>query len=180
MDVSNTALDYARAMFMLTEEVGTTERVREEALAICELLSECDGYTRLLDTPALSVDERLALVDEAFSSFDTYLVNLIKLLVEGRMAHILPRVLVAYEDEYMEARGIVRCEAITAVALSAGQTAALKGKLEKITGKEIIINNKIDPSILGGIKIRYMGIQVDGSVKCRLDEFRSLLDSAVI
>lgn len=178
MDISSVAVDYGRALLMLTEEVGTTEQVYGETLAIREILTECDGYTKLLDTPALSVEERLALVDEAFSSVDTNLKNLIKLLTERRMAHAIPRILSAYEDEYLESRGIVRAEAVTTVPLTEAQKDALKLKLEKITGKQIIIENRIDPSILGGIKVRYMGIQQDGSVRCRLDELSRILNGA--
>ena len=174
------AIEFGKALFLLTEEVGTTERVYGESLAVREIVSESPEYLKLLDTPALSTDERLSLIDEAFAPFDEHLVNAIKLLVERRMAYTIPRVLVAYEDEYLEARGIVRAEAVTAVPLTEAQTAALKARLESITGKVIIIKNKIDPSILGGIKLRYMGIQRDGSVRGRLDDIRERLENTAI
>lgn len=179
-DMYNAAREYGHALFLLTEELGTTERVKDEAAQVVRLLRENCEYTEILDTPALSPEERISLIDEAFGNFDVNLVNLMKILAKRRLSYIISRALNAYEDEYMQARGIVRAEAITAVALEARQKDALKKKLEKITGKQIIIENKVDPSILGGIKLRYMGIQRDGSVKTRLDSFARMLSEAVI
>ena len=179
-DVYSTAREYGRALFLLTEEVGSTERVRDEALAVSELLSANPDYEKMLDTPALSREERTALIDEAFSSFDVNLVNLVKILTERRMAHAITRTLACYEDEYMESRGIIRAEVVSAIALSEAQSERLKAKLSGITGKQIIISNTVDPSLLGGIKLRYMGIQRDGSVKTRLEDFSRALTEAVI
>ena len=118
------------------------------------------------------------IVDGAFSSLDPCLVNLIKILTEKRLAHLIMGAFEGFAESYDEARGIERVDAITAVPMSKGQLEALKAKLEKITGKQIIIKNTVDPAILGGIKLRYMGIQLDGSVKTRLDSFeRSLRDT---
>lgn len=179
-DLYGVAREHGRALFMLTEEVGTTERVREDACAVVKLLSDNPDYIKLLDTPALSPDCRLALIDEAFGALDVYLVNLIKILTKKSLAYLIPKTLAAFEDDYMESRGIVRAEAVTAVPLDEARCETLRMKLEKITGKQIIIENKVDPTILGGIKLRYMGIQRDGSVKTRLDSFKDRLADAVI
>ena len=179
-DVYSTAREWGRALFMLTEEVGSTERVREEAHLMSEVISGNPEYEKMLDTPALSRDERTALIDEAFSRFDVNLLNLAKLRAERRMAHLLVRTLGSYEEEYMESRGIIRAEVISAVALSEERCERLGQKLAKITGKQVTVCNKVDPTILGGLKLRYMGIQRDGSVKTRLETFSRALGDAVI
>lgn len=179
-DVYEAAREYGHALFMLTEELGTTERVRDEAREVARLFAAHPDYDKMLDTPALSVTERIALIDGALGTLDESLVNLIKLLAERRLSYAIVRTLRAYEDEYMESRGIVRAEVISAVALNDGQKSTLAAKLSGITGKQIIIENKVDPSILGGIKLRYMGIQRDGSVKTRLDELSRSIGQTVI
>ena len=117
-DLYSAAREYGRALFLLTEELGTTERVREEASCLSELLNSNPEYEKLLDTPALSPDERLSLIDGAFSSFDTNLINLLKILTKRRMAHAIVRILKCFDEEYMESRGIVRAEVISAVMLT--------------------------------------------------------------
>ena len=179
-DVYDVAREYGRALFMLTEEVGSTERVRVEASDLAKVFSSNPDYSKLLDTPALSPDERIALVGEALSGLDEHLVNLVKMLTKRRMAYAVTRTLRVYDEEYMRSRGIERAEVISAVALDEAQKQRLAEKLGRITGKQIIIENKVDPSILGGIKLRYMGIQRDGSVKARLEGFARSLGETVI
>ena len=92
----------------------------------------------------------------------------------------LLKVLEAYLSVYDEARGIERVEAITVLPLSEEQKKKLTLKLEKKTGKTIVITNTVDTSILGGIKLRYMGIQLDASLKTRLDGFEKMLTDTII
>ena len=174
------AVEYGRALFMLTEEAGNTEAVREDVIVLSAVLKENPDFTNLLDTPAVSKSERIGVVDTVFSSVDKNLINLVKILAERREAHCMLSVLDAYLAIYDEARGIERVEAITALPLTDSQKDRLKTKLEKQMGKKIIIENTVDSSILGGIKLRYMGIQLDSSLKTRLDSFeRSLMETII-
>ena len=86
----------------------------------------------------------------------------------------------AYLSEYDKARGIERVEAVTAVAMTEAQLAALRAKLTALTGKTVVIRNTTDPTILGGMKLRYSGLQLDGSVRSRLDAFERSLKEIVI
>ena len=84
-----TAKEYGKALFLLAEEMGTTEKLREDILTAEGALKGNEDYVKLLNTPALSKDERLDIVDGAFSSLDPCLVNLIKILTEKRLAHLI-------------------------------------------------------------------------------------------
>ncbi len=171
---------YADALFMLAEELGETEAVRCDVITLGDCIRDNPSYLELLDTPALSKEERLALIDEAFSSFNKNLLNLIKLLAERRTCRLLPKIVEAFSDTYDRSRGIERVEAISAVPLTDAQTERLVKKLEKLTGKQIIVKNTHDPALLGGMKLRYLGIQLDGSVKTKLDSFEKSLGELVI
>ena len=174
------ALEYAKAYFMLTEELSLSEVAREDMLVLRGVLEKEERYLSMLDTPALSKEERLSLIDGALGSLDGYLVNLIKILAEKRFSYLLPDVIEAYLALYDESRGVIRVEAITAVAMTEEQTKRLAEKLSRSTGKTVIISNTIDPGTLGGVKLRYMGIQLDGSLKTRLDGLAKGLRSTVV
>ena len=172
--------EYAKALFELTEEEGTTERVRDDVLAARAVFAENPEYAGLLDTPALKKDERIGLVDSAFSSLDEMLVNLIKLVCEKRECYAIDKLFEAYLEKYDASRGIERVVAITALAMSEQQIDAMRARLEKITGKTVVVKNEVDPAILGGVKLRYMGRQLDGSLKSRLDGFEQRLRELVV
>ena len=179
-DVTSGIKAYGEALFSLSEELGETESVREDIDTLSAVIKASPEYLNMLDSPALSREERLALVDGAISTLNRNLVSTAKLLTERRLAHALPKMLQCYIDAYEKSRGIERVEVISAVPLSEGQTERLKAKLEGITGKQIIINNIHDPSLLGGMKLRYMGLELDGSVKTKLDGFEKSLAELVI
>ena len=179
-DVTSGIKAYGEALFSLAEELGETESVRRDAETLLAVISNSPEYLKMLDSPALSREERLALIDGAFSSLNKSLVNTAKLLTERRLAHTLPKMIAHFEKAYEISRGIERVEVISAVPLTEAQTARLKAKLEGITKKQIIINNTHDPSLLGGMKLRYMGLELDGSVKTKLDGFEKSLSELVI
>ena len=172
--------EYAKALFELTEELGTTDTVREELIALKKIFGENPQYAKLLDTPALSKEERLDLLDAAFSSLDEMLLNLLKMICEARQTYAIDKLISAYFAEYDSARGIERVSAITATAMTEQQREAMRRALEAKTGKRIIIENTVDKSILGGVKLRYMGRQLDGSLKTRLDVFEKKLQETVL
>jgi F-type H+-transporting ATPase subunit delta len=171
---------YADALFSLTEELGSTEAVLLDVKTVKAVLGGSKEYLTLLDSPALSREERLGLIDRSFGTLDRNLVNMAKLLSEKRMCHALPKVLESYIRAYEISRGIEHVEVISAVPLSEPQSKRLKAKLEAITKKQIIISNTHDPSLLGGMKLRYMGVQLDGTVKSKLDRFGRSLSELVI
>ena len=179
-DVTSGILAYGEALFSLAEELGETESVKRDVEALEKVLATSPEYLKMLDSPALSREERLALIDGSISSLNKSLVNTAKLLSERRLTYALPKVLEAFVKAYELSRGIERVEVISAVPLSASQTEKLKAKLETITKKQIIISNTHDPSLLGGMKLRYMGIQLDGSIKSKLDGFEKSLSELVI
>lgn len=163
--------EYANALFMLACEEGAAEAVKADVDSAALAFKENPDYIKLLDTPALTKAEKLALIDDAFSSLHYSVKNLIKILCEKHLVHSFKELACAYSSLYDEYAGIERAEAITAIPLTDEQKNAIMQKLAEMTGKKIILKNTVKPQILGGIMLRYSGIQLDGSVKSRLDSF---------
>ena len=94
--------------------------------------------------------------------------------------NLLVKILREYESLYDEYKGIFNAYVTSAVAMSDVQIEGLRIKLRSLTGKEPRIINTVDPSVLGGVKLRFEGKQVDGTVKGRLDGFEKKLRDLVI
>ena len=174
------AKEYARALFLITEEDGVTDNVVADAAILKGALLANPDYVKLLDTPALTKAQRLEMLSATLAGLDWRLSNLVKILTEGHKAHLVVKMINAYADMVDEARGILRVEAVTAIPLSDAQSKALSGKLSAKTGKTVIIKNTVEPSILGGVKLRYAGVQLDGTVQTRLSEFEKGLRTLVL
>ena len=173
-------IEYAKALFMLAEENGSCDATLLDLRAAVTAVSENEGYLDLLDTPALPKEEKLALADKAFSSLSEYVLNLIKILSEKRMSRLLPEILKEFEALYDEKFGILRVEAISARPMSDSQLSLLKEKLEREKQKTVIITNSVNPEILGGLKLRFSGVQLDGSIKTRLDKIEASLKNVIV
>ncbi len=173
-------LEYAKALFMLAEENDACEATLFDLKTATAAVKENESYLELLDTPALPKEEKLALVDEAFSSLDDSVLNLIKILCEKRMSRALPDILKEYEALYDEKFGILRVEAVSARPMTENQLSSLKEKLEKEKNKTVVITNTVNPEILGGLKLRFSGIQLDGSLKTRLDKLEASLKNVIV
>lgn len=174
------AKEYAGALFSLAEESGRTDIILADVKACAEAMRKNPEYAVLTDTPAISVPEKLSLIDRAFNSVDETVRNLLKILCEKHSVHKFTAIESEFISLYNEARGICRAEAISAVALSAKQMADLTSKLEKLTGKKILLKNLIDTNVLGGIKIRYMGVQMDYTLRSRLTAIEESLQNTIL
>ena len=171
---------YGKALFELARERGTQERVSEELGLAMRAFEENPSYVTLLDTPAVSTEEKLSLLKEAFGDAEEMLLNFLCILCEKRSIHLLSACAAEYGRQYDEARNLLRATAITAVPMTPQQQAALKAKLMRLTGKTVILENKTDEKLIGGITLRYGGVQLDDSIRHRLDELhRSLSDTIV-
>ena len=172
--------EYGRALFLLAKETGATEEIKCDLTAAVRAMENAPEYTKILDTPAIAKEEKLKLCDDAFGSLCEYVVNTIKMLSEKHSVKTLPDILKAYISLYNEDMGIEEVEAVTATPMSESQLLSMKKKLDEMTGKTVIIKNTVDASILGGVKMRYEGKQIDASVKTRLDGFADALKNIVI
>lgn len=171
---------YGKALFQLAQENGSDVRVLDELGAVQQLLQENPSYALLLDTPAVSQDEKHGLLHEAFGQFDPMLLNFLCLLCDRRAFYQLPACRTAYRACFDEAHDIVRAEAITAVPMQDKQRSALKAKLEALTGKNIVLKNSVDSALIGGITLRYGGVQLSDSIQSRLDRLRRSMDESIV
>ncbi len=179
--MKNIQQEYARAMFELSLEGGEREVVRDELHLVGDVLKENAEYTVLLDTPAITREEKLGLIESAFVSLSSENVkNLLKILTERRMCHIFPAIVRAFDALYDEALGILRVEATTAVPMSEQQKSALVAKLTAMTHKRVVLTNKVSADVLGGVLLRYGEVQLDGTLKTRLDTLSRSLQGVIV
>lgn len=171
---------YGKALFELAAESGSDAQVREELELIRTLLKENRSYVTLLDTPAVSTEEKQELLRQAFGAVHPMLLNFLSLLCEKRSFYLFGACADAYDGCYDEAHNLLRATAITALPMQERQIAALKEKLEHITGKTVVLTNRTDETLIGGITLRYGGMQLDDSIRSRLDKLRRSLSDTIV
>ena len=175
------AVTYAQALYDLAKDENLTEEILAQLQALQESISAEPDFVRLLSTPSLSKEARCVILDEAFrDKVHTYVLSFMKILVEKGYMRYFADCCKAYKTLYNEDHGILPVLAVTAVALSDAQTKKLTDKLEVITGKSVELTNRVDTSVLGGVRLDYDGKRVDGTVKNRLDSIAKKLKNTVL
>ena len=86
----------------------------------------------------------------------------------------------AFEEHYNLDNGILPVTAITAFPLSDAQAEKLTGRLARITGRQIKLRNRVDPTCLGGVRLDYDGKRLDDTVSHHLEAIRGLLKDTVL
>ena len=172
---------YGGSLYDLAAEEGLETRILDELDEAAKLIRDDPEYLRLLSTPSIPKKERCALLDEAFrGQVHLYVLNFLKILCEKGTLRELPGCARAYRIRYNAAHGILEATAVTAIAMTAAQTEQLRQKLETITGKKIDLATKIDPSVLGGIRLDIEGTELDGTVQNRLATLRRNIAAATL
>ena len=167
--------EYGDAVYALATEENCVDQVLEGLELAVGVFGENPGYLTLVQNPDLSKEERLGLLDQAFEGVHKYVLHLLKLLCERSSLGLAAGCLEQFKGLVYAERGILPVEVISAVALTDAQREALTQKLAAKTGKTIELHAKLDPSVLGGIKLRYEGRELDGTTAGRLDALRHLL-----
>ena len=172
---------YGEALYTLAVEERLSAGILEELSALEQAFRAEPDFIRLLSTPNLSVQERCNILDDSFrGKVQPYVLNFLKILTEkGYMRHFFD-CCKAYEESYNRDNGILPVTAITAVSLNPAQAAKLTAKLCQITGKQVNLHNRVDPEVLGGVRLDYDGKRLDDTVSHRMDAVRNLLKNTVL
>ena len=171
--MTETAKMYGGSLYDLAAEEGLETRILGELDEVQQLLKQNPDYLRLLSTPSIPKKERCGLLDEALrDKVHLYVLNFLKILCEKGTLRELSGCARAYRIRYNQAHGILEATAISAVPLTEQQRAALHAKLESLTGKTIDLQTKVDPAVLGGIRLDIEGTELDGTVQNRLASLR--------
>lgn len=172
---------YGEALYDLCQEEGLSGLVLAELAVLEKSFAAAPEFIRLLCSPVLTKAERCAIVDDSFRGrLQPYLLNFLKILTKkGYMRHFAD-CCSAYRDCYNRDHNILPVTATTAEALTQAQAKRLSQKLEEITGKTIQLHNRLDPAVLGGVRLDYDGKRLDDTIAGRMANIRSLLKNTVL
>ena len=175
------AKTYGEALYSLAREEQLDQRLLEELEMAAALFQENQDYVHLLSLPSLPKKERCGMLDESFrDQVHPYLLNFLKILLERGALAELSGCCEAYRRHYYEDHGILEITAVTAVPLSEELLQRLHQKLEEKTGKTVLLKTRVEPEVLGGVRLEMEGRRLDGTVRNRLDAIQASLRQTVL
>jgi F-type H+-transporting ATPase subunit delta len=142
------------------------------------LLEEHPELLRALTHPGVPAPARRNVVAGVWAKAPEEVTRLIHLLVERDRVRMLPAIAEEFAQAWNEGRGVVAAAAVSAIELDATQKQALAQALEKAAGKTVELTTRVDPTVLGGLRVTLGGHTLDGTVVTQLRALRRRLQGA--
>jgi len=169
---------YASALFELATEQRQVAEVEAALDRFQAMLDGSPDLGRLVLSPAFSADEQAraikAIVEKA--GIGGLAANFLQLIARNRRLFVVLDMIKSYRKLSARARGEVAAEVITAFPLDAAQVAALEDQLRaSVGGKQVKMNARVDPSLLGGLVVKMGSRMVDSSLRTKLASLKTRL-----
>jgi len=169
---------YAVAIFNLARESQAVESVGRDLRAAKVAIYGNDGVRRFYLSPVFPRSQKEALLKEAFgNSLSATALHALLLLVRKRREALLPAIASEYDKLALDAAGKEPLEIVTAHELAQSELNTIVVRLSRVYGKSFDVTQRIDPELLGGVRLTMGDRRVDGSLAGRLDDIARRLSA---
>jgi F-type H+-transporting ATPase subunit delta len=165
---------YARALADVVVERNETNEVAKELNDFERMMSENPQLREVFASPVIATERKRAVLDELLSraGFRQTTANFLRLLLDNARLHNLDQMLDALSRELDVRMNVVSAEVTTAREIGQQEKAALHSQLKAATGKEVRLQFRTDPAIIGGVVTRIGSLVYDGSIKNQLAQMK--------
>ncbi|MGE4429380.1 MAG: F0F1 ATP synthase subunit delta [Sphingobium sp.] len=162
---------YALALFELARDNSQLDSVAQSLATIKGALSESEDFRNLTTSPVIGrgVASKAVAALTAPLGLDPLTSNFLGVLAQARRLSQLPAAIRAFETLLSRHKGETRAEVTSAHALTKTQVTALTKSLKTRVGRDVAVDVKVDPSILGGLIVRIGSQMIDSSIRTRLN-----------
>src|SRR5690625_2302928 len=172
---------YADALFQLASEKNSVDALLSELDVVKEVFQNNKQFIDFLSHPRINNDEKMKLIDEAFKESDKNVIHTLKILIERNRINIITSIVDAFVEQYNETNEIAAATVYSVRALSDEEKAQIEASLKaQLNKQQVTITEKIDPSLLGGVRIRVGNTIYDGSISGKLNRIKHNIGSVSI
>ena len=169
---------YARALLDVATESGRADAVAEQLTAISGSLSQNRELEDVLFNPAYSREQRSRVLEAlmgALGKVDPVLANTLRLLVDRNRLGYLPDIARLFRDMADAQAGRLRGHVTSAVPLTPDALKQLSEHLKALTQRNVVLEPRVDPSVLGGVAAQVGSTLYDGTLRTQLEQMRRQL-----
>ena len=160
---------YADALFQLADENNLTREFVSELDVVETVFEQNESLAPLLTSPDVKTEDKLALIDTAFNSVHVFIKNEFKMIVERNRSNVILQMIQEFKNLYNERNSIAHAVVTSVGSLSTEELSNVEETFKKLLNKSsLIIENKVDESLLGGIRIRVGNTIYDGTLSNKL------------
>ena len=174
-ELSIIARPYAQAVFELAK-AGGDYAVWSDELGVLASISAHEDVMALFSNPRVSRQQVAdALIDICRDGISNERRNLVRLLAQNRRLPALPAIAAQYEKLRADAERTIKAELETALPVSEEEQGRIAQALKDRLGREVELQVRMNPDLIGGAVIRAGDLVIDGSMRARLDKLATQL-----
>jgi F-type H+-transporting ATPase subunit delta len=171
---------YATALFELARDQKSVDAVKADLDKFDAMLADSADLLRLVRSPVFTADAQLKALSAvlAKAGIGGIAANFLKVLTTNRRLFAVADVIRAFRALVARFKGEAAAEVTVAEPLSDKNLDALKAALKSVSGKDVDLNVKIDPSIIGGLVVKLGSRMVDSSLRTKLNSIKHAMKEA--
>ncbi|CAG0969502.1 F-type H+-transporting ATPase subunit delta [Burkholderiales bacterium] len=167
-ELTTVARPYAEAVFAIAQEANALD-TWSKMLGFAAAVAADPTMQAVVDNPRLSDDQKAKLFfDVCGEKLDAAGKRFLRVLLDAGRAKLLPQIQALFEARKNEAERAAKAEITSALPLSESELADLKAALERRFKLKIEASFKVDPSLIGGVRVVVGDQVVDASVQGKL------------
>jgi F-type H+-transporting ATPase subunit delta len=166
------ARTYARALFEAAKESGRLDEIRDELETFTGAIAEVPELRRLISNPELDPSAKADALAAVLDDADELLRNFVRVVAGKGRASILEEIAREYNALVAAEERILNVELTTAFELSDKDAESIVGQIEKASGRRVAAERMVDPELIGGVVLKVGSLEVDSSVRGKLDRLR--------
>ena len=166
------AQNYASALLSLAIDDNKVIDYQKEVKELRKIIRDNEGFILLLDSRFLSIEERMNNAEKILKGFSPDVVNFIKIIIKHNRVSYLEDILEAFNSLCNENQDIVEGLIYSAFPLGEDTLLKIKKKISQIENHEVDLISRIDPSLIGGVKVVINSHVYDGSIKNQLEKMQ--------
>jgi F-type H+-transporting ATPase subunit delta len=166
------ARTYAKALYDAAQEQGRVEEVRRELASFVAALHEVPELDALLRNPQLNPPAKGEALQTVLAGADELVRNFMRLVAEKGRAPLIEEMAGEYEAIVAAEEEILNVEVTTAYELSDQEAEAIVKQIEEASGRRVEAERSVDPDLVGGLVLKAGSLEVDSSVRGRLNRLR--------
>ena len=178
--VSGVSGRYATALFELARDEKSIDAVKADLDRFAAMLADSEDLQRLVRSPVFSADVQsralASVLDKAGISGIS--ANFLRVLTANRRLFAISDVMRAFRALVAKFKGEASADVTVAEPLSDKNLDSLTTALKAISGKDVTLNVKVDPSIIGGLVVKLGSRMVDSSLRTKLNSIKNAMKEA--
>ena len=166
------AQTYAEALFSIGLDEKKITKLQDEGKALSEIIYDNEDFLLLLNSRFLDASERKDIANKVLKDFDEDIVNLIKVIIDNNRVDYIEDTLVAFNSLCNEYKGVKEGLVYSAFPLKKETLSNIKNKISEVEHMEVELISRIDPTLIGGVKVVINSHVYDGSIKNQLEKMQ--------